>query len=89
MDEYEEKIANLEKKMSFEDDPSMLDQLRLLWYINIVMVRKKRAINALKWIYFQKRIKTYLIAFYIVHFIGMPTEEDKRRAAKRREANKQ
>lgn len=88
MDEYEEKLTNLKRKMSLEDDPSFLDHLRLAWYAYIVMNRKKRLVNALKWIHFQKRIKTYLIAFYIVHFIGMPTEEDKRKAAKSKEANR-
>ena len=82
MDEDEEKLNALQKKMRFEEDPSFLDYLKAIWYMNRIIAKKQRTLNAFKWIHFQNNLLLHLRAYYIVHFVGMPTERDKERARK-------
>ena len=82
MDEDEEKLEALRKKMKFEEDPSLLDNLKALWYAYHIMVKKKRTVKALEWIHFQTKLTLYWQSFYFDHFSGMPTEKDEERARK-------
>lgn len=85
MDEDEEKLNALRKKKKLEEDPSLRDHLKELWYTYRIMVKKKRTMKALKWIHFQTKLTLYVKSFYLVYFIGMPTEEDMERAGKEEE----
>lgn len=85
MDEDEEKLKALQEKTKFEEDPSLWDQLKMLWYVRIIYAKKKRTLNALRWIYYQNKISQYLSALYLVYFVRMPTEKDLERARKAKE----
>jgi hypothetical protein len=73
-----EKLNALRNKVRVNEAAGLLDNLMARWYINRILAKKRRTLNAIKWIHFQLFLHLYWKAFYIAYFAGKPTERDQR-----------
>ena len=64
MDEDEKRLNELQKIMKQKDDPSFWELFQSIWHVNLLIAKKQRTINQLRWIVFQTKLEAFISGLF-------------------------
>jgi len=65
MGEDEKRLNELQKSMKQKDDPSFWELFQSIWHINLLIVKKQRTLNQLRWIAFQTKLEAFVLGCFV------------------------